>query len=145
MTGIFQHLHHLCIVVNDLEKTVAYYESLGVGPWFDYRKKGAYLEFDVPNKAASDAMRYKCCDIDNVQIQLCDPGSLDSPQKRFLDERGEGVYHLGFEVADRDAAEAKGRALGLGVVARGKRVDGSGFCYFDTREEAGIVLEVRKS
>ena len=49
------------------------------------------------------------------------------------------------KVADRDAAEAKGRALGLGVVARGKRVDGSGFCYFDTREEAGIVLEVRKS
>ncbi|KQV41702.1 MULTISPECIES: VOC family protein [unclassified Rhizobium] len=145
MTHIFNTLHHVCIVVHDLEKTVAYYESLGVGPWFDYPKKGAYLEFDVPNKAASDAMRYKCCDLDNVQIQLCDPGELDSPQKRFLDERGEGVYHLGFEVADRDAAEAQGRALGLGVVARGKRTDGSGFCYFDTREQAGIVLEIRKS
>lgn len=67
------------------------------------------------------------------------------PQKRFLDERGEGVYHLGFEVADRDAAEEKGRSLGLSVVARGKRADGSGFCYFDTREKAGVVLEIRKS
>ncbi len=145
MTGIFKHLHHVCIVVKDLEKTVAYYESLGVGPWFDYPKKGEYLEFDVPNKEASKAMRYKCVNLDNVQIQLCDPGVLDSPQKRFLDARGEGVYHLGFEVEDRDAAEAEGRALGLPVVARGKRTDGGGFCYFDTRAKAGIVLEVRKS
>lgn len=145
MTGIFQHLHHVCIVVHDLERAVAYYESVGIGPWFDYPKKGAYLEFEVPNKAASDAMRYKCCDLDNVQIQLCDPGELVSPQKRFLDERGEGVYHLGFEVPNRDDAEAQGRALGLSVVARGKRADGSGFCYFDTRDHAGIVLEVRKS
>ncbi|MFK0383926.1 VOC family protein [Agrobacterium sp. NPDC090273] len=145
MSQIFQHLHHVCIVVRDLAKTVAYYESLGVGPWFDYPKKGTYLEFEVPNKAASDAMRYRCCDLENVQIQLCDPGDLDSPQKRFLDERGEGVYHLGFEVADRDAAEAQGRALNLGVIARGKRMDGSGFCYFDTRDNAGIVLEIRKS
>lgn len=145
MTAIFQHLHHVCIVVHDLDRAVSYYESLGVGPWFDYPKKGPYLEFDVPSKAASDAMRYKCCDLQNVQIQLCDPGELDSPQRRFLDTRGEGVYHLGFEVADRDAAEAEGRARGLPVIARGKRADGSGFCYFDTRENAGIVLEIRKS
>lgn len=145
MNTIFQKLHHICIVVKDLEKTVAYYESLGVGPWFDYPKSGEYLEFDVPNKAASKAMRYKCANLDNVQIQLCDPGVLDSPQKCFLDENGEGVYHLGFEVEDRDVAEAHGRSLGLPVIARGKRTDGGGFCYFDTRSEAGVVLEVRKS
>ena len=53
MTAIFQHLHHVCIVVHDLDRAVSYYESLGVGPWFDYPKKGPYLEFDVPSKAAS--------------------------------------------------------------------------------------------
>jgi methylmalonyl-CoA/ethylmalonyl-CoA epimerase len=141
----FQTLHHICIVVRDLERAVAYYEKLGVGPWFDYPKGGAYVEFEVPNRAASDAMRYKCVDLGNVQIQLCQPSSLDSPQRRFLDAHGEGVYHLGFEVPDRDAAEASGRALGLGVTARGKRADGSGFAYFDTRADAGVVLEIRKT
>ena len=145
MTTIFDTLHHVCIVVQDLEKAVAYYESLGVGPWYDYPKSGPYVEFEVPNEAASKAMRYKCADLANVQIQLCDPGELDSPQRRFLDTRGEGVYHLGFEVPDRDAAEAEGRRLGMGVIARGRRADGSGFCYFDTRAEAGIVLEIRKT
>ena len=42
-------------------------------------------------------------------------------------------------------AEASGRALGLGVTARGKRADGSGFAYFDTRADAGVVLEIRKT
>lgn len=144
-SAIFRHLHHVCIVVRDLDKALAYYEKLGMGPWTDYPKGGAYVEFEVPNRAASDAMRYKCLDLANVQIQLCQPGEGDSPQKRFLERHGEGVYHLGFEVEDRDRAEAQARALGLGVTARGKRGDGSGFAYFDTREGAGVVLEIRKT
>ncbi|BBH68716.1 glyoxalase [Actinoplanes sp. OR16] len=141
---MFQRLHHVCVVVADLGRAVAYYESLGVGPFFDYPKGTAYIEFDVPNPAASAAMRYKCADLDNFQLQLCQPGDLDSPQKRFLDSRGEGVYHLGFEVADLLTAQNAGAELGLGVIARGLRADGTGFCYFDTRDDAGVVLEVRR-
>ena len=143
--ALFTHVHHICIVVHDLEKSLTYYQSIGFGPWFDYPKGGSYLEFDVPNKQASDAMRYKCVQLENLQIQLCQPGPEDSPQRRFLDAHGEGVYHIGFEVADRDSAEAEGRALGLNVVARGRREDRSGFCYFDTRPEAGVVLEIRNT
>lgn len=143
--ALFSHVHHICIVVHDLEKSLAYYRSIGFGPWFDYPKGGSYLEFDVPSEEASNAMRYKCVQLENVQIQLCQPGPLDSPQRRYLDEHGEGVYHIGFEVSDRDAAEAEGRALGLKVVARGRKEDLSGFCYFDTRADAGVVLEVRKT
>jgi len=143
---LFRQLHHVCIVVHDLERAVAYYERLGVGPWFDYPKGDAYVEFEVPNREASAAMRYKCADLDNVQIQLCEPPAAPpSPQRAFLDAHGEGVYHLGFEVADRDRAEAEARALGLAVTARGKRADGSGFAYFDTRAGAGVTLEIRRT
>jgi len=144
MSELFKKLHHICIVVKDLDATVSYYERLGVGPWFDYPKSGSYVEFEVPNQEASKAMRYKCVNLDNVQIQLCEPGTLDSPQARFLRERGEGVYHLGFEAADMAQAEAQGKTLGLDVIARGRREDGGGFCYYDTRDKAGTVLEVRK-
>jgi len=144
MSELFKKLHHVCIVVKDLDAAVSYYESLGVGPWFDYPKHGSYVEFEVPNQEASRAMRYKCVNLDNVQIQLCEPGALDSPQSRFLRERGEGVYHLGFETENMAQAEAQGKMLGLGVIARGRREDGGGFCYYDTRDKAGTVLEVRK-
>jgi catechol 2,3-dioxygenase-like lactoylglutathione lyase family enzyme len=145
LTSIFQSVHHVCIVVHDLDSTVAYYEQLGIGPWFDYPKSSPYVELDVPNEAATAEMRYRCVDLDNLQLQLCEPSAADSPQRRFLDEYGEGVYHLGFEVDDQAAAEQAGRDLGLSVIARGLRGDGSGFCYFDTRPDAGITLEVRKS
>lgn len=145
MPPIFRQLHHVCIVVHDLERAVAYYEGLGIGPWFDYPKGEPYVEFEVPNAEASHATRYKCADLANVQIQLCQPPAIDSPQRRFLDAHGEGVYHLGFEVPDRDAAEAQARARGLAVTARGRRADGSGFAYFDTREGAGVTLEIRRT
>ncbi|MFN9469951.1 VOC family protein [Acidovorax sp.] len=145
MNHPFHHLHHVCIVVHDLDKAVAYYESLGMGPWFDYPKGQPYVAFDVPNKAASDAMRYKCLDLGNFQLQLCQPSLLDSPQRQFLDTRGEGVYHLGFEVKDCDEAEAHARQAGVLPTARGRRADRSGFTYFDTRAGAGVVLEVRRT
>lgn len=141
----FRTLHHVCIVVRDLERAVAYYESLGIRGWFDYPKGAAYVEFDVPNPDASAAMRYKCADLANVQLQLCEPPPGDNPQRAFLDTHGEGVYHLGFEVPDLDRAEAEVRANGADVIARGRRSDRSGFTYFDTSEGAGVTLEIRRT
>lgn len=145
MAQPFRLLHHVCIVVHDLDAAVAYYEKLGVGPWFDYPKAGAYVEFDVPNREASDAMRYKCADLDNVQLQLCQPSALDSPQRRFLDRHGEGVYHLGFEVPSLQEAENFVGGQGVETISRGRRADGSGFAYFATRAGAGVTLEVRRT
>ena len=67
------------------------------------------------------------------------------PAARLPRRHGEGVYHLGFEVADRDGAERDARGLGLAVTARGKRADGSGFACFDTRSSAGVTLEIRQT
>lgn len=143
--SLFRTLHHVCIVVHDIDRTVAYYESLGVGPWQDYPPLDQYTELDVPSRSAFLGMRYKFFDIDNIQIQLAQPPAEDGPQRRFLAEKGEGVFHLGFTVPDCDAAEAQGRALGLEALMRGRRPDGSGFAYFDNAAEAGVILEIRKA
>lgn len=145
MPRLFSQLHHVCIIVADMKSAIEAYERLGVTGWYDYPSHGAYVELEVPNSAGSANLLYKCCDLENVQLQLCQPGPEDTPQRRFLDERGEGVYHLGFEVGDLPAAVAAGRGLGLGVISRGLRGDGSGFAYFDTRDQAGVVLEVRRT
>jgi len=78
-------------------------------------------------------------------LQLCQPGEGDTPQWHFLQERGEGVFHLGFAVPDLDAAESAAKDKGLGVISRG-RLPGtdSGFTYFDTAQRgAGTTLQVR--
>ena len=145
MPDLFETLHHVCIVVHDVEASAAYYASIGVGPWQDYPPLSAYAELDVSNLAAFKGLKFKFANLGKVQMQLCQPGPEDGPQRRFLDTRGEGVFHLGFDVADCNAAENTGLARGLHPLMRGRRDDGSGFTFFDTAKDAGVVLEVRSS
>ena len=144
MTTPFRELHHICIVVRDIDASVAFYESIGIGPWQDYPPLTEYTRLEVPNPDAFYALKYKLANVGNVQLQLCQPPELDCPQRRFLDSRGEGVYHIGFE-SDLDDADAAAAGLGLNVLARGQRDNGSGFIYFDTADDAGVVLLARKT
>jgi methylmalonyl-CoA/ethylmalonyl-CoA epimerase len=140
----FRQLHHICIVVRDIDKSVAYYESIGIGPWQDYPPLAEYSNLSVPNPDAFHALRYKLVNLDNVQLQLCQPPGLDCPQRRFLDTHGEGVFHIGFE-SDVDTAAEQADALGLHPLMRGQRPNGSGFVYFDTLDQAGVVLLARRT
>jgi hypothetical protein len=103
-----------------------------------------FTELSVPNPDAFHALRYKFVNLDNVQLQLCQPPELDCPQRRYLDSHGEGVFHIGFE-SDIDTAAEQGAALGLDVIMRGQRPTGSGFIYFDTLDQAGVVLMARQT
>jgi catechol 2,3-dioxygenase-like lactoylglutathione lyase family enzyme len=142
MDGPFAKLHHLCVVVEDIERAQRYYESVGIGPWHDYPPLHEYTELDMPDADGFRALTYRYAWIGDQQFQLCQPGPEPTPQRRFLDEHGEGVFHVGFEVADADAAEAQVEARPL---MRGRRANGSGFTYFDTAEQAGVILEIRQS
>lgn len=144
MSTPFRQLHHICLVVRDIDKSQAYYESIGIGPWQQYPPLTEYTDLDVPNPEAFTQMKYRVVNLDNVQLQLCQPLELDCPQRLFLETHGEGVFHLGFEHDVADAID-QGSLLGLDVLMRGQRPDGSGFAYFDTADHAGVVLETRKS
>ncbi len=144
MTTPFRQLHHICLVVHDIDKTQTYYESLGIGPWQHYPPLSEFTDLHVPNLDAFTTTQYRVVNLDNVQLQLCQPPELDCPQRRFLDSHGDGVFHLGFEHDVDDAIEQAGH-LGLDVLMRGQRPDRSGFVYFDTAADAGVVLETRKS
>lgn len=140
----FHQLHHICLVVHDIDASTAYYESLGIGPWQEYPPLTEYTDLQVPNADAFRQMRYRFVNLDNFQLQLCEPARLDCPQRRFLESKGEGVFQVGFE-SDVDTAAQQGATLGLSVLMRGQRPDRSGFVYFDTIDKAGVVLMARKT
>ncbi len=140
MKEIFNKFHHVCIVVHDIDKTQAYYESIGIGPWKAYPPLAEYERLDVPNAEGFKALKYRICNLPNVQLQLCEPGKVPSPQREHLDTKGEGVFQFGFEVPDADAAQA---AAGLPVLMAGRRANGTGFTYYDTQADAGVYLLTR--
>lgn len=139
----FDKLHHICLVVHDIDRTQAWYESIGIGPWTDYPPLSEYQDLQVPSTEGFLGLRYRVCNLPSVQLQLCQPGPEPSPQRQHLDSKGEGVFHIGFEVPDADAAQAQAEALGLPVLMRGRRSNGTGFTYYDSSEGAGVVLLTR--
>jgi methylmalonyl-CoA/ethylmalonyl-CoA epimerase len=144
MTSPFRRLHHICLVVHDIDAAVAYYEGLGIGPWQDYPPLSQYTDLNVPNPEAFVQLKYRYVDLENVQIQLCEPPQLDCAQRRFLDTRGEGVFHIGFE-SEVNTATGQAKASGLEVLMSGRRDNGTGFVYFDTLDQAGVVWMCRQT
>lgn len=140
MSAPFDKLHHVCVVVHDIDKTQAYYESIGIGPWVEYPPLTEYVDLNVPDADAFGELKYRICNLPNIQLQLCEPGTGPTPQRAFLDSKGEGVFQLGFEVPDADAAEEQ---LGLPVKMSGRRENRTGFTYYDTDEQGGVVLLTR--
>ena len=140
MNPVFRKLHHVCIVVHDIDKTQAYYESIGIGPWIAYPPLAEYEDLDVPSRDGFMSMQYRVCNLPDVQWQLCQPDRNPSPQRQHLDAKGEGLFHLGFEVPDADAAET---ASGLPVLMKGRRANHTGFTYYDTAKAAGVTLLTR--
>ena len=85
-------------------------------------------------------MQYRVCNLPDIQLRLCQPDQNPSPQRIHLETKGEGVFHLGFEVPDADVAE---EASGRPVKMRGRRANRTGFIYHDTADAAGVTLLTR--
>lgn len=140
MNPVFSKLHHICIVVHDIDATQSYYESIGIGPWVAYPPLTEYEELQVPSPAGFMAMQYRICNLPDIQLQLCQPDHNPSPQRLHLDTKGEGVFHIGFEVPDADAAET---SAGLPVLMKGRRANRTGFTYYETAAQAGVTFLTR--
>ena len=141
----FSKLHHLAIVVKNMDEAIKFYTSIGIGPFEDYPPLKEYIKLDVPDKVGFHNVKIKVVQIGPIQIQLIQPGEGKSLYKEFLEKKGEGVYHLGFVVDDVNGSEAELRKLGLEVLSSGRREDRSGFSYMDTAEKTGVTLLIRQS
>jgi len=141
----FHKPHHICIVVKDIEKTKGYYQSIGIGPWLDYPPLAEYTKLNVMDEKGFFACRFVYTHIGDLQLQLVQPGEGKSIYKEFFEKHGEGVFHIGFEVEDIDSADQQLENKGMKILASGRREDGSGFSYYDTRADAGVTLLVRQT
>ena len=141
----FSNIHHISVVVKNMEKAVEFYTAIGIGPFVDYPPMREYVELKVPDTEGFYNLKIKVAQCGPIQLQLIQPGEGESLYKDFLNEKGEGVYHIGFVVDDINQADPEIEKLGLDVISSGRREDGSGFSYLDTAQEAGVTLLIRQS
>lgn len=101
---------HVTVATRDLDSTVAWYtEALG---------------FEVVSRQVTQTeasrMRSAVLVSGDARVVLVEGGDPNAQVQRFIDQRGEGVTHVAYEVEDLDAAlaavEAAGGAKPLPVV-----------------------------
>ena len=75
-----------------------------------------------------------------LQLELIQPNDEPSTWRNFLNEKGEGIHHVAFQVKDSKSAIVNAEAVGLKLVQHGVYGDGSGeYNYLDAPDLKCIV------
>lgn len=142
------NLTHVGVVVRNLDAAVALYETLGAGPFKRFRLPGENFEvkfrqhFGVPADDHVQEVAWGSMGSVAVEIFQCIRG--DSIPQRFLDTRGEGIWHYGYDVEDMKYTITWMAARGYGIIGEAEYVDGTRMCYFDTDRLGGVYFQAHE-
>ena len=133
---------HMAIVVKDIEKAVAFY-SKAFGLKFEEIAEHA-LPPDVitRGKPTPYTMKVTFAQMGPIRLEMVQVVEGECIYTEFLKEHGEGVHHLGFEVADLEKEVANAEAQGLEMICHLKMVGIMAFAHFDPGKTNGVRLEL---
>jgi len=105
--------YHIGVAVRDISEAMPRFrELLGLGLW-------GRIDAEVPalfrGKETVSGVRSAFARLGAMYVELVEPTVGGFPAKTFLNERGEGIYHLGYWVEDIPAAIEVAGARGLSV------------------------------
>ena len=104
-------IDHIAIAVNDVEASAKIYQkALGIDK----------IEFET---VESEGVKVAILPMENGRIELMHPTNDQSPIKKFLDKKGQGLHHMALET-DNIEGEVE-RMEGCGVQFLGKVRPGS--------------------
>ncbi|MGH2613862.1 MAG: methylmalonyl-CoA epimerase [Thermomicrobiales bacterium] len=121
-------LHHVAVVVADLDEAIARYERLG------FRDGERFL---LPEQAVEVAT-FRA---GRGWIELIRPTDPDGPIARYLAKRGEGMHHVAYAVPDLAGALQELAASGVRLIDAAPRIGAHGWrIAFIHPESCGGVL-----
>ncbi|MFC1981714.1 VOC family protein [Chloroflexota bacterium] len=125
----FPELHHIGLVVKDLNKTIEYLTSLGIGP---FRPSGRVpvTERNLRGKLVPSKLEMRFARLGQIELEVVQPIEGECIQMEFLKSQGEGIHHLGFAVDDIRGEMDKLTKQGIKIEQSGTRPIGGGFAFF---------------
>ncbi|MCU0693144.1 MAG: VOC family protein, partial [Polyangiaceae bacterium] len=79
-----------------------------------------------------------------VNVELLEPTSPDSPIAGFIEKRGEGIHHLSYQVDDIEAQIASLKAAGVQMIDQTPRggSHGSRIAFLHPKSSGKILTEL---
>ena len=124
-------------VVKDIKAAIALYEP-AFGPFSEMDAPD--MEWDYRGRPEMSSLKLAFGKSGDVEIELIQWVSGETPHKEFLDAGREGMHHLRFRVDDHDAALARCQALGYRAIWQMQMGD-IAFSYLE-REGDPLLLEL---
>jgi catechol 2,3-dioxygenase-like lactoylglutathione lyase family enzyme len=125
---------HIGIVVKELDKAIAYYENVfGLGPfvWSKMRSSERYYY----GRPTDFEMIIGSCPLGPIEVELIQPVTPPTIYHDFLERKGEGLHHLGFDVEDMDERLERYEKMGIKAIQHGRGPSGGGYAYLDSKKE----------
>ena len=140
LEGEETHITQVGVVVKDLDKTVEFLTSLGLGP-FVFRE-AIHPRATVHGKTVSYQVRLAFAQLGSLQLELIEYQKGQTIHKEFLEQKGEGLHHLLFNVKDLEATLEKFTKRGIEVLQQDRFVGGGGLAYMAGDKTGGIIMEL---
>jgi methylmalonyl-CoA/ethylmalonyl-CoA epimerase len=124
-------LHHVAVVVADLDEALTRYRTLG----FSGGERFVLAEQAVEVATLRSGTGW---------IELIRPTDPDGPIARYLAKRGEGVHHVAYAVPDLPAALNALAAAGIRLIDATPRVGAHGWriAFVHPESCAGVLTEL---
>ena len=140
---------HIGVVVRDLDKAVAQYSALGLGPFTRFRLPSPqFSTFKLVRHFGRDASDniYEIAwgKFGDIAMEIFQPIAGDSIPQRFLDAKGEGVWHYGYDVEDMDQVVPWMKAKGYEIMGESLTDDDVRMCYFGTNDVGGVYFQAHE-
>jgi methylmalonyl-CoA/ethylmalonyl-CoA epimerase len=131
LAGVRLRLHHVGIVVGDLDGAAARYEALGFGPG---------ERFAVPEQQI-EAILFAA---GSGYVELIQPTDPEGPIARFHAKRGDTVHHVAYRVEDISAVLARLAAAGVRLIDETPRrgLHGWKIAFVHPEAGAGVLTEL---
>lgn len=124
-------IDHIAIAVNDVEAAAKQYQqALGISDV-------------IFEKVESEGVKLAILKLENGRIELMEPTRDDSPIRKFLDKKGEGLHHMA--LATDNIEQEFQRMEGCGIQFLGKIRDGSEgtkITFIHPKSLSGVLAEL---
>ena len=129
---LLTEIDHVAIAVNDLEAAIAWYAE-AFGATVDHRER-----------VESDGVEEALLKVADSYVQLLTPTREDSPVAKYLPNKGEGLHHIGYRVANCAEALESIKAMGGRVIDEAPRPGSRGttVAFVHPKTSFGTLIEL---
>jgi methylmalonyl-CoA/ethylmalonyl-CoA epimerase len=134
---VLKRIDHVGIACRDLAVAAAFYEST-------FGLTVVSLETNEEQGVKEAMLMVADAPAGMSYVQLLEPLGPDTPVGRFIERRGEGIHHVGYGVADIDAALAAIGASGVRLIDSRPRHGslGASIAFLHPADVGGVLTEL---